>query len=452
MPTFPSYESNRQLTTQQPSFLAPSSTEGQVIEKVGQAASAVPEAALKWSNAVDTIQTTTSQANFKSGVLDILQRAENDPDYNSSAKYLQEVEKLRADSLKGFSSKGAERNAAIELGYQAKVASIQLQNTFKKKIIDVGQASALKLLDLEAANPTKGYESRIASVLDQQIKDGVIGKEAAYKLQQEYMKKAKYNSFLIDMDSDPEAASKNLSKNTYGFDISELSKAKKMIESNEKRQEEARKDFQLATVNAFGEKLANRTLTSEEIQGAVINGAIDAEMASDFELALSGPEKWTSATKGASPTDTASKLFIEPLKKISEGDIDGRNKIIKAAMRNYNDKKINRDDLTFILRVSAGKSTDPTNPIWGHLKSAISWAAESPSPVGTTAAVMEKFKSRWDFKEDPREVMKQAAIDQFKEDRPETSAYKIGDTIKRKSGSYEVVGFSEEGKPLFRKK
>ena len=251
MPEFPRYQSKGQLTSEQPSVQAAEDTTGQMVQEVGKFGNTVQDVSVKWANAVDTIQKTTARANFKSGLLDITNRAQNDPNYNNSEQYFSEIEKLKRNSLKGFSSKTAEIETAIEFDYEQKVAQIQIDNLYKKKMIDVGQASTMKLLDLEASSAAPDLEGRINAVLGPQIQAGIIGHEYAYKLQQEYIKKGKNNSFFSDMNTDLAVAEENLSKNTYGFDVKELRYAKSIYES---------------------ESAKIRATTENELLGAYLNG------------------------------------------------------------------------------------------------------------------------------------------------------------------------------------
>src|SRR3990167_226857 len=188
MPDFPRYNSKAQITTQQPSVQAAAGTEGQILEKTAQVASNASERAHKWSNTVDTIQKTTSSANFKSGMLDITQRAQADPNYNNSDQYYKEIEKLKMDNLKGFSSKTAQTQAAIEFGYEAKVGQAKIQNLYKKKMIDVGQVSALRMIDAEVGNPTDNSFGNIKKILNDQVASGIFSHEQAY---QKYKEAAK---------------------------------------------------------------------------------------------------------------------------------------------------------------------------------------------------------------------------------------------------------------------
>lgn len=239
MPDFPRYESKGELTTQQPSIQAPTDNTGETTAKAGETiGSAIQTNTLKWSNAVDTIQKTTSQANFKAGMLDIQTRAANDPNYNNSDQYLKEIEKLKSESLKGFSSKTAETEMAIDLEYESKVGKIGIDNLYKKKFIDVGQASTRNLLEIEAQNPTPNSEKAIDSILATQVEKGIYGHEAAYVLGEQYKKQAKFNSFLIDFRNDPVAAEKAFNKNAYGMDIETAEKARSKLKEIKALQKE----------------------------------------------------------------------------------------------------------------------------------------------------------------------------------------------------------------------
>lgn len=280
MPDFPRHESKAQLSSSQPSVQAPADNTGEVIAEAGQKiGNAVQENAIKWSNAVDTIQKTTASANFKSGILDIQQRAQNDPDYNNSDKYFKEIEKLKTDNLKGFNSKTAETEAGIEFGYESKVAQYQIENLYKKKLVDVGQASMFKNLDLMVRD-NGDIENRISKFLGPLIRDQIIGREDAYKIQKEYVKKANSNAFLMDAKNDPEKAKENLSKNTYNFTSKELISNQKILKESNK---EAAK--QVAIVQNQNEQKMGELFLADapadqvinELDAALQQGAISAE-------------------------------------------------------------------------------------------------------------------------------------------------------------------------------
>jgi len=139
-PVLPRYDSNRQLTTQQPQVFAQADPNANTLDKMAEVTGKVADMTVKWSNAVDTIQTTTAKANYETGMADILARAEADPDYNNSDKYFQEVEKLRKDSTKGMSNPAAKSRVTFELDHSSQIANIKIGGLYKKKQIVLGQA------------------------------------------------------------------------------------------------------------------------------------------------------------------------------------------------------------------------------------------------------------------------------------------------------------------------
>lgn len=453
MPEFPRYESKNKLTTQAPApQLNDPHASGKIAEAQAQVGGALESMAFQWSDSLNTIQKMEATEKFKTGALDIVQRASEDPDYKNLSKYQKEVNDLKNESLKTFSFPGGKMQAEPDFNLETKSLEIQLNNIYKKKAIDVGQTSTLQLLDSEIQNLSPGFEGRIKSILANATAAQLFDNKGAYELEKQYISKGRYNAFLNDLNTDPNIAGQNLSNNAYQLDAAQLAKAKKAYTLGTKKFEQMRKQSQLDLVNNFGEQLAKGELTPDEIQNAVISGSIDAEMGASFELAMAAPERWTEfvgTKKDKLEPSLRAGNFIKPLEALAgSNDVDSKMKIIKSALQNRVDGKLDASDLNFILRVASGKSKDPSNPIWGHLKSAIA----SLPPLRDSGFIVEKFKSRWDMEQDPRPVMQQAAIDQFKEDHPETAAYQKGDVIKRKSGSYEVIGHNEDGSPVLRKK
>lgn len=190
MPKLPQYDSQRALTTRQPAALRTGAGEANVYDVTAEAAGRAQDIAVKWSNAVDTIQTTNASANMKSGLLDIFNRAEQEIDYNAGENYVKEVQKLKEESLKGFTNPAARKNAALAFDYEAQAATIKIQNFFKKKIIEAGQVAALRLIDLEISNYMSAPDdkakaqtaSAIRSIVDAQIQAGIFGPKQGEKV------------------------------------------------------------------------------------------------------------------------------------------------------------------------------------------------------------------------------------------------------------------------------
>lgn len=293
MPTFPSgrgqkdfqrYDSQAEPTTQQPGAFISKDTSGERTAAIGKVGDAVQENTLKWSAAHDTIQKTVASANFKSGMLDVLTRATNDPNYNNSDQYYKEIEKLKTDSLKGFTSKYAEAQMMADLGYESKVGQIQIQNLYKKKEIDVGQTNALKLLDIEAQSPGADFEEKIGRILGEQVKAGIFDHKDAYLIQQQYIKKSKLNSFLIDLQNNPAIAENKLTKNEYGFEAKELSSAQKILTVESKK---IQATVQGEILSAY---LSGEDISQESIKNLMKEKRIDLKFAESMINKLKNPK------------------------------------------------------------------------------------------------------------------------------------------------------------------
>lgn len=334
MPNFPRYQSKGSLTTQQPSAFAPTDTTGEVVAKAGQQIGKdIQESSLKWSNAVDTIQKTTSAANRKIGLLDINTRAANDPNYNNADQYIKEAEKLIAETSKGFSSKTAETENAIEAAYDFKVTQVQIQNTYKKKMIDVGQTSTFKLLDMEANKPGADMESRMSGILNQQVAAGVFDHKDAYTIQKEYLKKGKFNTFLSDIQSNPSVADSNLSSNKYDFDVKELRDARAIFD------DESKKIKVVNQKNILDAYLSGEEVGAEDVKSLLKEGKIEPEFAEGMINKINNPQVDRPSQDKAyiefqnkvmdmqakgdkATTDEISKLMADTIKAHSKGLLD----------------------------------------------------------------------------------------------------------------------------------
>lgn len=297
MPDFPRYESKGQLTTQVPSAGAVQETGGQMMEQAGKVFGQTAETMLKWGQALDTIQKTTSTANFKSGMADILNRAQNDPDYNNSAQYVQEMEKLKSQNLKGFQSKTAETETAIEFGYESKVGQIQLDNIYKKKVIDVGQASTLKIIDGEVNNPTFKSLGNIKKTLQAQVDAGVYSEEAAYRLYQKANDDIGVNRISKDLYSaqtpeQVEQVSQNITSGVYeqyGVTI-DPDKKKSLLEIADRAKINTEKRLQAQQVEAIAKNRVDKI-------SQIASGQVPFENLDMTQISAADPQLASTLTK-----------------------------------------------------------------------------------------------------------------------------------------------------------
>ncbi len=438
------------------------SASGKLITDVGQALGTLGD---HFIQAQELQQKQSAVNKAKLGINEIIARAAQDPDPENISGYAQQLEQVRRTSGEGITLRNAKAGYDLEFQSASNDGLIKLQDLKRKKIVDLGLASiteGLNGLDTDYMNASPTEEPRILEQMNMLISqghsNGFMEANDMVKMKQENLKQvgAKKAIYMINNASTPEEINAirdsvlkgDFEKNGVTIDPSKKKSILANADTALKKQEESRKQEQLAVVNDFGQKLVNGDLNLSEIENAVTSGAIDADMGFNFQLAISGPKEWDELVKDATPGMTAQKFFIEPLKKINGGNPEQSKEVIKSALQNYNDRKINADDLAFVLRVANGKSIDPKNKIWGSLEAA--FGSMPASQVINQSGLIKKFIDRWDFQEDPREVMKESAIDQQKEDNPQTASYKINDVISRKGRSYKVVGFDDDGKPRFK--
>jgi len=417
MPEFPRYQSKAQPTTQQPSVQAPSDTTGEILQKVGEVGKTVQEASLKWSNAVDTIQKTTAQANLKTGLLEITTRAQNDPNYNNSEQYFKEIEKLKTDSLKGFSSKAAEAQAALDFAYDAKVAQIQIENLYKKKMIDVGQASALKLIDTEVNNPNENSLANIQNILNTQVASGIIDHKDAYKLYQDSEQKVKFNTFLRDFRFDPVAAEKKYNDNAYGMDIETSEKARSKLRELKTIQREQEG-------NLFGDmmlRVATAQLPEDEIDQAV---AMNKQNPNEGITEAHGKQ-----LKNALYRDVTQRIGAKQFKKYREAidfvfstSAQDRFKGYEAVLSAYSDG-LDAEDAKFLKQVlDTKKDAIFANEAAAGKKLLETIFGAKPKNIGQETQALLTYAKRIANGSNPQQAAQKTAVDVIQQDHPATVA------------------------------
>ena len=211
---------------------------GEVVAQAGnQLGKAIGDFGVKWQQAQNTIQKTSSMANYKTGMLDIQDRASQDPEYNNSHKYFQEIDKLQKKSLEEIDDPQARSEMALDFNYNSRVGQIQVENVYRKKMISVGQANSKRMLDLFAQG--HGSEADIKENLDIWTKEGLFDPENSQKLEAEYVGKHRFNSFLTEFRADPVAAEKKVLDNSYGMSVEDSEKARSKLKELKYMQKEA---------------------------------------------------------------------------------------------------------------------------------------------------------------------------------------------------------------------
>lgn len=452
------YEAQGDINTRQPTaFMAPkdpSAGRYEDMAKMGEQAQAI---AVKFAVASDQSKSSAAELEFKTGMDSIKLAAANDPDPDNQGEYLNQIEKLKQKvSNKRFVFGAAKDEMNARLGYFANAENVGIINTFRTKLADKGVADMVGLLDRYAAEGGEGMEQSIHDELEKNVQANFITRQEAQKQEKAYIAEGRYNNFLKDAEADLEVSKAGLDDNVYGLSSKKLAEAKKAQHALEARAEEARKDAELGNILDLSEKLVSNSLQPGDAHDAVVSGAVNAEMGGLLDLANASPKDWTKAIKTkqiSSPEQLRGRVdaFLDPLTD-PDTSHEGKMAVVKSALENYTNKKLNQSEMAFILRASIGKKTDPENPIWGFLSTAgemIGFTAKNdirPASVGKkaslefTAGAIKKFISTWDFREDPRPVAQQAIFQQYDEKNPAYAGWEQDGTYWTPGGQVKVTG------------
>ena len=368
MPQFPRYQSKAQLTTQQPSVQAAEDTSGEVIQKVGEVGKTIQDISLKWSNAVDTIQKTTSTANRKASFLDITTRATNDPNHNNAEQYYKEIDKSIVDNQKGFSSKTAETENLIEANYDAQVAKIQIQNLYKKKMIDVGQTSSLKIIDAEVNNPTENSLANIRRELNIQVQTGIFDHKDAYQLERKAnddlgVNRINKDLYLAQTPEQVDTVTQGITSGAYekGGVTIEPDKKKALLDIADRSRTNVEKKIEAQQVEALAQ---NRV----DVISGVASGQIDLQTLNIAEIAEFDPKLGATLTKAKEFMKDYNPKIPKEQQRVSMAGVLSQSELMKARSyaKSVNDVFMQNDNEKlgeFILRELEKKGDGTTSSV-----------------------------------------------------------------------------------------
>lgn len=439
MPKFPRYESKGTLTTQQPSVLTTPSTDAQITEALGETAGQVQDTTTKFAKARASSMNTVALANHKGDILDIESRAALDPDPNNQSKYLDEIKKSNQKYSENLGAEGK-----LNLGLESRLAGIKIGAAFKKKEIEIDNVATQRLIDYEVNNPQPDSFAKVQTLLEEKKKLGFISEEQAYKIEEKAKKDFKFNTFTRDLQLYPDLADNRLKRNEYGFDISELEKARTIQEKFEVRAKEEDQELKFNSAVDAGKLLVSGKLNRKTLSNLQESGSMTPEVAGAFELALFSPnwkdfEGETDGKQGMSAQFLMT--LIERMDKFSP--VTGEE-VMKLALAGYNSKpqKISENDLAWVINTVDQKRQDQDNSIWSKLTSSVRWL--SSLGVGDEAAKL--FRNIWDGKSDPMVAAQSAAQQASINASPKSVNYEVGKRYKQ--GVYLGIN-PETGKKMF---
>lgn len=246
MPEFPRYFSKGKLDVNLPAVPSPVDSSAKGIEAMGKVGDVLADSSKRWLNATDTTQKLISYNSFAAARDDITTQAKNDPNSDNAQKYYNMLDKAKAKSLEGFSSKLAETEMTTQLNYHARVGQVQIESMYKDKMTHTYQAELLKFADNEVKHPTPASLSNIQTEVNKGLSTGLIFPDDAYKFmdkQNDALGKSRVDNdiFLADTSAQLDAIKTALKSGAYeqgGVTIDGKDKLQ-MLRSIEVRQRQA---------------------------------------------------------------------------------------------------------------------------------------------------------------------------------------------------------------------
>ena len=310
MPVFPRYESQEAINTkQQVGALAPEDTSYKKYEAMAETGKALGEIGLKFAVASDRRKANEAELGFKTGMDDVIFRAQNDPNPDNQDQYLNEIRQLQeTHSKKKFVFSHSKDESFSRMGLDAQNGSVQIQNIFRNKEIDAGRATTLGLLDMAVERGGPGMQSEIQRLTQEGVQAGLFDRVGAQKLQKEYVKDGRYNQFLSDFRADPIGAEKKFDKDSYGMDVESAERARSKLKELKAVQREQEG-------NLYGD-MSLKVMTGE---------ASEREILSEIDANRQNPNEGITEAHGKT---LLSSLYKDVTKRIGNKEFEKHKKAI----------------------------------------------------------------------------------------------------------------------------
>lgn len=475
--SFRRYESQANLTTQQPSAFAPESTAGQIAENNANSLAAATQTAFKFEDAYAKIQAANKKVNAESGFLDTLSRAQNDNSAQSpeeieklKAQYSQEIEKTKKDSLSGSFFQGTEKQTQLEINLAAKKATIQLDNAFKNKQIDytrgvlipqaIDNYAKSKFMLTSGSAQWNRINADLTNSADGWVKTGIISQEERHKFIQEVNKK----QIMYEIASDPATDVKS------SWTLNELKKGETgrydsvdPIERNDLMKKA------LIKINENKKFAVEQTVDNRlNVLKEFADGKIDWQNSDALinHLTISDPklgEAIRSATDKTFMPKADDEAFAEATQKVFSAS--SREEISNYLMHTLNqnaNKEISKDRLAVLinaaterakgLQTETGDHPATLSPKQIKIDSAIK-SLLNANPLFSSADMVVNFFKQMNDGASSKDAHDSALKAEINRTNPLSVKYKVGDVVTNPQGlSGEIVSFNESGSPIIKRK
>lgn len=351
MPTIPSYNSQRNITTRQ---AAPFRNEAaQSLQGYQNVLGTLQDINQKWSQANDIMQYQEARKKYESASADIQIRAASDPNYRNSENYIKELDKAKKDSLAGIDNQQVANHAAFEFDHHNLITGIKMNAGFKEKQMDeykYNLENNIRSLYSKKSNALTDVERQslsheINDSLNTGVYSGLITQEDADKLKKKSEIDAVQNLIYIN----PQEGVKQIENGN--FDLTPEEKGKMINEAHQiaKRNKEFEdwqlKQAQTQSTISLSDALYNNNLTPTMVRDMQQKGLIDSETAAIFDsLAINKKYDIPESTSLGQP-----EYFLRLL-DASHGDKTQIGKVLKDAATAYGDGKIGVNQYRYFIQ------------------------------------------------------------------------------------------------------
>ena len=194
MPQLPTYQSQRQLSTEKRGAVqqGAADTANIISQGIGQ----VKDISQKWVDAIATVQYTAAAANSSAAYLDLTNRASIEQDFSKRDEYLEEANKIASEAMDSVKDQRAKNKLYADLTYSSKATEIKINAHFNAREIEFGQTKLEEGIETklqERLTATTSFEvmkidSDIITLIESNKEAGVIDKKQADKYKEEYRK------------------------------------------------------------------------------------------------------------------------------------------------------------------------------------------------------------------------------------------------------------------------
>jgi hypothetical protein len=401
---------------------------------------------------------TKAQNFFDSRIMDIQSRAESDNDVSPAKlqSYHDEIDQALADSSNIITTPSERDFYKEEVSGKSEISRANIRNSFVKKSISLGAAELNIYNDnklneyVKATNP-KDKERAILE-RDLKIKEAIeahyIDPGDAVKMQDELNKKWSKAQVEHDISVDPSIAKEILEANQYPG-ISEDVRVDLLKSANA-----TIKAVSAKTYDELNEKLFEKSLTLEEVSAAMpVIGGVKAKTLQRALITQQNQE----LTPLKKDNDSASQ-YVDLVDKLVDDQFDNYNlkeqllsvfadgvldeeeaKTMKTIKQKLKDLKFNRESGIFVNSIKQIKSWfGRNNP-------------EDPAIMDSLRHIIGYGGGIDKNEEEMKTVTDSLIRTQQQRINPNAGRYELGAVIQSDRGSWEVIGFDDDGEPLVRK-